>query len=83
MAVLGGTEHSPRSLDRVVFIADAVFALAITLLVVEITVTAVAKSELRHALGDQGWEFFTSACGSSTTARSQPHRARERASPTR
>lgn len=61
MAVLGGTEESPRSLDRVVFFADAVFAIAITLLVVEITVPHVGKPQLEHALGDQGWQFFSFA----------------------
>jgi TMEM175 potassium channel family protein len=61
VAVLDGEEHSPRSLDRVVFFADAVFAIAITLLVVQITVPQVADSGLRHALGEQGWQFFSFA----------------------
>jgi uncharacterized membrane protein len=47
-----------RELDRVSAFSDAVFAIAITLLVLNIAVPTVPGDQLRHALG-QLWDDFT------------------------
>jgi TMEM175 potassium channel family protein len=54
-------DRGNAALDRIVFFADAVFAIAITLIVVEISVPKVAGGDLADALGDQWPEFLSFA----------------------
>ncbi len=49
----------PAALERVVFFADAVFAIAITLLAVELGVPHVEDEELGAALAEKWPEFFS------------------------
>jgi uncharacterized membrane protein len=52
-------ETSQQALDRIVFFSDAVFAIAITLLVIQISVPAASEHDVGSALADR-WPQFTS-----------------------
>jgi uncharacterized membrane protein len=52
-------ETSPQGLDRIVFFSDAVFAIAITLLVIQISVPPASEHDVGSALADR-WPQFTS-----------------------
>jgi uncharacterized membrane protein len=50
--------HSPSDVDRIAFFSDAVFAIAITLLVVQLSVPQGPPAALGEALRDLGPKFF-------------------------